>query len=92
MIDGLLVGSFCLFYVRRMRRHSGHQATEGVLKGKVLPSQDSTLKGDTVISEATKYAHLFYFLRIKLGICVPSGCSLEDINEAAKYVGKKQLP
>ncbi|GIY47845.1 hypothetical protein CDAR_70012 [Caerostris darwini] len=54
----------------------------------ILPELRPLAKGDTVISEATKYAHLFYFLRIKLGICVPSGCSLEDINEAAKYVGK----
>ncbi|XP_042913265.2 uncharacterized protein, partial [Parasteatoda tepidariorum] len=49
----------------------------------VLDDFKNFSKGDTVLSEAAKISHFFYFLTLRIGICVPSGCSLEDINQLA---------
>lgn len=45
----------------------------------------------TAIGEAAKLAHFFYFVSFRIGICVPSGCSVDDINhlavEASNFLG-----
>ncbi|KFM82899.1 Nose resistant to fluoxetine protein 6, partial [Stegodyphus mimosarum] len=54
----------------------------------VLDELKNFSKGESVVSEAAKYAHFFHFLSLRLGICVPSGCTLEDIDKMAKEMGK----
>ncbi|CAL1275765.1 unnamed protein product [Larinioides sclopetarius] len=54
----------------------------------VLPELKNFSEGGTVLSEGAKYAHFFHFLTMRVGICVPSGCTLEDINQVAKMLEK----
>ncbi|GFY53418.1 nose resistant to fluoxetine protein 6 [Trichonephila inaurata madagascariensis] len=54
----------------------------------VLPELKNFSEGGTVINEGAKYAHFFHFLSLRLGICVPSGCSVDDIDQVAQLVGK----
>ncbi|GFU16713.1 nose resistant to fluoxetine protein 6 [Nephila pilipes] len=54
----------------------------------VLPELKNFSEGGSVISEGAKYAHFFHFLSLRLGICVPSGCTLEDIDQVTQMVGK----
>ncbi|XP_042897471.1 nose resistant to fluoxetine protein 6-like [Parasteatoda tepidariorum] len=52
----------------------------------VLDELKNFSEGGTVISEAAKYAHFFYFLSLRMGICVPSGCSYDDISEITNSI------
>ncbi|XP_055932260.1 nose resistant to fluoxetine protein 6-like [Argiope bruennichi] len=45
-----------------------------------------TLSG-TVMGEMAKYAAFFYFISLKMSICVPSGCMVEDIDQVAQMLG-----
>ncbi|GBM82866.1 Nose resistant to fluoxetine protein 6 [Araneus ventricosus] len=46
-------------------------------------------KGGNVINEAAKTAQFFHFLSMRYGICVPSGCSPADIQEAVNSLTKE---
>ncbi|XP_055932256.1 nose resistant to fluoxetine protein 6-like [Argiope bruennichi] len=46
-------------------------------------------KGGNVINEAAKTAQFFQFLSMRYGICVPSGCSPADIQEALNSLTKE---
>ncbi|KAG8200755.1 hypothetical protein JTE90_022356 [Oedothorax gibbosus] len=52
----------------------------------VVPELKNFSQGGNVVNEAAKYAHFFHFLTLRLGICVPSGCSVDDINQVIQTV------
>ncbi|XP_054710343.1 nose resistant to fluoxetine protein 6-like [Uloborus diversus] len=54
----------------------------------VLDELKNFSEGGTAISEAAKYAHFFHFLNLRLGVCVPSGCTVDDVDNLAKTIGK----
>ncbi|XP_054710923.1 nose resistant to fluoxetine protein 6-like [Uloborus diversus] len=56
---------------------------------KVLDELKDFTKGGTAVSEIAKVAHSFYFFNLQLGVCVPSGCSVDDIDSLAKMAVKK---
>ncbi|GIY47848.1 nose resistant to fluoxetine protein 6 [Caerostris darwini] len=54
----------------------------------IIPELKNISERGTVIGEAAKFASMFYLMPIKLGICVPSGCTLEDINQVTQLLTK----
>ncbi|XP_054710331.1 uncharacterized protein LOC129220024 [Uloborus diversus] len=52
--------------------------------GESMDELKNFTKRENIISDLSKIAHTFYFLSIRLGICVPSGCSTEDIDKVSK--------
>ncbi|GIY47849.1 nose resistant to fluoxetine protein 6 [Caerostris darwini] len=54
----------------------------------IIPELKNISERGTVIGEAAKFASMLYLMPIKLGICVPSGCTLDDINQVAQLLGK----
>ncbi|GBO33772.1 hypothetical protein AVEN_90733-1 [Araneus ventricosus] len=39
------------------------------------------------MSEAAKFATFLYAYSVKMGVCVPSGCTVEDLDQVAKMLG-----
>lgn len=52
----------------------------------VLEELKNFSKRGTVIAEMAKSAHFFYMISVRIGLCVPSGCSKEDISNILQHI------
>ncbi|GBM56474.1 Nose resistant to fluoxetine protein 6 [Araneus ventricosus] len=56
-------------------------------KDEIVPELKNLTLSGTVMSEAVKYASFFYFLSVKMGVCIPSGCTVEDLDQVVQMLG-----
>lgn len=52
----------------------------------VMDELKGVYEKDTMLSAFAKYAQFLYYVSIRMAICVPSGCSMDDINEVLSRV------
>ncbi|GIZ02291.1 nose resistant to fluoxetine protein 6 [Caerostris extrusa] len=55
----------------------------------IMPELQPFFDNKSLMAEGAKYAQAFYFISIRIGVCVPSGCTEDDINQVAELVGEQ---
>ncbi|GBO22098.1 hypothetical protein AVEN_48224-1, partial [Araneus ventricosus] len=50
----------------------------------IIPELKNLTLSDTVMRDAVKWATFLYAYPVKMGVCVPSGCTVEDLDQAVK--------